>query len=200
MKTKWTLKTCKDIAKSFTTKLDWINNSRLSYNAAARNGWLDLCYEHMGTTTRYPNGHWTKKNCILNAKKYNKITEWSDNGTGAHSIAKRNGWDKLCTKHMSKKHLWTKTKCIKEAKLYKRRCDWDYNSNGAKAARRHGWFEECAKHMPKGHKPDGYWTKENCLKDMKNYKTKREWFTKSNYAYKIACKNGWLKEFNKHLK
>lgn len=41
----------------------------------------------------------------------------------------------------------------------------------------------------------GYWTEENCIKEAKNYKTIKEFRTKSITAYSVACKNNWIKDY-----
>jgi len=48
--------------------------------------------------------------------------------------------------------------------------------------------------MPKKPKPNNYWTKENCLKESLNHKTKKDFREKSCPAYSACVKNGWLEE------
>ena len=43
------------------------------------------------------------------------------------------------------------------------------------------------------------WTKEECLKDSKKYRTRRKWADASKSAYNSAQRNGWLKECCQHM-
>jgi hypothetical protein len=50
---------------------------------------------------RVPTGHWSiKRNCILDAKKYNKKSLWVKSSIGAYTSAKKYGWFDEATKHM----------------------------------------------------------------------------------------------------
>ena len=46
--------------------------------------------------------------------------------------------------------------------------------------------------------PNGYWTKERCIEDAKNYDTIRDW-KKNSSGYQIARKHGWLEECSKDM-
>ena len=43
----WNLETCKQDANRFKYRSDWSRQSSSAYHAAHRNGWLELCCEHM---------------------------------------------------------------------------------------------------------------------------------------------------------
>jgi hypothetical protein len=90
---------------------------------------------------------------------------------------------------------WTKELCIEDAKKYKTRTEWCMKSHCTyESARKNGYLDECCTHMPKKErKPRGYWTKERCIEDAKQYKTKKEWQIKSLSAYATASKNGWVR-------
>jgi hypothetical protein len=96
-------------AKLFETRSDWRNSSKGKgpspfYSVAQRNGWLDECCEHMAFFKK-PNGYWTEKNCIDDAKFYISIKEWKTQSNGAYQVASRNGWLVQCTKHMKKLNI-----------------------------------------------------------------------------------------------
>ena len=54
--------------------------------------------------------------------------------------------------------------------------------------------------MKKEVKPSGYWTKDRCVEDAKNYETISEWKNNSGSAYATAGKNGWREDCHKHMK
>jgi predicted GIY-YIG superfamily endonuclease len=43
------------------------------------------------------------------------------------------------------------------------------------------------------------WTKENCIKEILNYKTKKDFYEKSRNAYQASYKKGWLDEISNNL-
>lgn len=51
---------------------------------------------------RKPKGYWTKANCIAEAKKYTHKKEWEINSKSSFTIAHRNGWMDICSRHMIK--------------------------------------------------------------------------------------------------
>ncbi len=77
------------------------------------------------------------------------------------------------------------------------------------SASNNGWLEEIYKHTgwaispttnfgPR--KPDGYWTKEKCIKIAKKYKTKKEWKEGYSASYAHAMRSGWYGECTTHIK
>lgn len=95
---KWTLEKCKSDALSYKTKIEWQKNS-LSYLAAQRRGWIDICCKHM-SELRKPNGYWTKENCREVALKHNAKKEFIKYNATAYHISLKNNWcDEICS-HM----------------------------------------------------------------------------------------------------
>ncbi len=47
--------------------------------------------------------------------------------------------------------------------------------------------------------PNGYWTKERCMEEVKKYTTKKDFYTLSKSAYQSAYHNGWLSEITERL-
>lgn len=94
---------------------------------------------------------------------------------------------------------WTFDKCLESALKYKKLEEWYHNDGGAlQAARRNGWYEKCTLHMDIG-KNSGYWTKERCIEDAKEYNTIRDWTKNNTTPYSVARTNGWLNECTKHM-
>jgi hypothetical protein len=95
---------------------------------------------------------------------------------------------------------WTKESVIEDAKKYTKTVDWNNCGNAAsQVARRKGWYVEATQHMTQSQKPKGYWTKERVLEDALKYKSKKEWFIKSQSGYATAQAKGWLKEATEHM-
>lgn len=95
---------------------------------------------------------------------------------------------------------WTKETVMADARKYSKTTDWNNCGNAAsQVARKKGWYEEATQHMTRSQRPKGYWTKERVLEDAKKYKSKKEWFTKSQSGYATAQAKGWLNEATQHM-
>jgi hypothetical protein len=102
---------------------------------------------------RKPSGYWTKKQCLIEAKKYQTISEFRNESPSAYATSKANGWHKIVTKHLKRKKLpnfyWTKSMVLEEAKKYTNRSVFQTRSKKAwHAARANGWLDYVCKHMP----------------------------------------------------
>jgi hypothetical protein len=96
---------------------------------------------------------------------------------------------------------WTIEKCLERAIKYSTPSEWKkYDFNSYSYAQQNGWLTQCTAHMIRLRKPNGYWTKERCIEDAKNYSTPTEWNLNSKAAFSIAWKNGWLDECCDHMK
>lgn len=47
--------------------------------------------------------------------------------------------------------------------------------------------------------PNGYWTKEKCIENALEYKTRKEWERNGRSSYDAARKNGWYEECCRHM-
>ena len=96
----WTKEKCKEEALKYKNRRQFNLNAKGAYNASLRNGWLDEVCSHMNTLKH---GFWQKKeNCMLEALKYNRKTDFITKSGGAYKAAKNNGWiDEICS-HMKK--------------------------------------------------------------------------------------------------
>lgn len=150
---------------------------------------------------------WTFEKCFLEAKNCESRTEFSKKNESAYNASRRYGWiDDVCS-HMpilnkKSKNYWTKDKCKKEANKFKKRNIFYKKSPGAyMACLKNKWLDDVCKHMnSKNKKPNGYWTKERCYKEAKNYNLKSKFHLYSGGAYCSARKNGWLDEICSHMK
>jgi hypothetical protein len=97
---------------------------------------------------------------------------------------------------------WTYERCKEDALQYNTVTGW-VNGSGSRpynACRENGWKEECCSHMISSRKPNGYWTKDNCIQDALQYDTKSEWNNGYGTGYKTSCENGWKEECCSHMK
>lgn len=95
---------------------------------------------------------------------------------------------------------WTKDNILDEALKYNSIGEFNkFNPSAYTAALNLGLKEEIKSHMTNLRKPDGYWTKEEVLKEAKKYKTKSEFHKNSPSAFSYAKKLGIREECYKHM-
>lgn len=89
---------------------------------------------------------------------------------------------------------WTKERVFEEAMEYTTRLEFEKQCQYAyQKARVNGWLKE----MPwllNTRKTNNYWTKERVFEKSKQYNSKTDFKKGCLYVFKIAYKNGWLKE------
>jgi len=190
----WTKKKCVEAGLLCNTKSEFKIKFGGAYNSAKRNGWLKECYNHMPKNSHLK---WTKEKCLIEAKKYKTKTEFIKNNRTAYNSTLNNGWLKECCKHMKKQKIkWTKEKCLIEAKKYKTKSEFKKNSSNAyQAAHRNNWYIDITKHMILLKKPNNYWTLENCLIEVKKYKSYNDFKKNQLGAHDAITKNKWYNEF-----
>jgi superfamily II DNA or RNA helicase len=135
----------------------------------------------------------TKEECIEDAKKYKRSTDWRKNSSTIYNYASKHNWIKECTAHFVKL-IKTKEECIEDAKKYKSSKEWRENSPRIYGYVVHKkWLNECTAHFVKG------WsifnaTKEECIQDAKKYKSSKDWRKNSQRYFYKASRSGWMKE------
>jgi hypothetical protein len=146
----WTKERCLEEAKKHKTKVSWRIDSGGSYVAARNNGWYDECIAHMVDVEkqpRKPSGYWDKKNCIIEAKKYNTTYEWYKFSPHTLRTSVKNGWFSACTKHMVDRRKpfkagFTKSQCLKAASEYSSKKSWKkHYAITYYTAVEHGWIK-----------------------------------------------------------
>lgn len=91
---------------------------------------------------------------------------------------------------------WSKRKCLEEAKKYKTRIEFYRNSKKAYvAASKYGWLNDYT-WMGNRRRSNGFWDQDKCFQEAKKYKTRTEFSKKAGAAYKLACMNGWIEEYD----
>jgi predicted GIY-YIG superfamily endonuclease/nuclear transport factor 2 (NTF2) superfamily protein len=95
---------------------------------------------------------------------------------------------------------YTFEKCKEEALKFNNKTSFKVQSGSIYSyAYKFGWLNDICSHMPDKKKINGYWTKEQCLKESNKYQTRTEFSEKSPSGYSIAKRNGWLKDCCKHM-
>ena len=197
----WTKERCKEEALKYKTRKEFQFKSRSAYVSALKNKLLDDICSHMELQKK-PSLYWTKERCKEEALKYKTMKEFQLKKSGAYGAALRNKWkDDICS-HMIKKSNWTKEKCHEEAFKCTTRNEFIKKGKGAYvAAKKKGWLDEICSHMVgKAYLKKGYWTKEKCHEEALKYKTRSEFYLKSNKSYTNARMNKWLDEICNHMK
>jgi hypothetical protein len=138
-------------------------------------------------------------NAFNAAKKLNLIDE----------ICKRFGWINTPTiiYNRKPKGYWNEELCIEDAKKFTKIREWELNGLAYHFVRRIcresgnlDLFDKCTEHMVEGKKPNGYWTKEKCIEDAKEFKTLKEWCKNSSGGYSVSVKNkSWYIECVRHM-
>jgi hypothetical protein len=198
----WTKELCHEEALKHTSRKEWRSNCYGSYQFAYRNGFIAECCSHM--EKRLFKFWFVKENCILEALKYETITEWAKSSSASYGNARKNNWLDDCTAHMIKKQLpngyWTKQRCAEDALNYETKYEWQKKSSSAyNTALKNDWMDECSGHMVTQKVPKSFWTKERCLNEALKYDTRTDWRSGSMNSYRVAKKNGWFDECVKHM-
>ena len=195
-------KSLSEFKKDFPSECDSLRHKKLLIKLCEDMNW-DIPKSKKKTK---PNGYWNdKQNCLEEALKYQKITEWQNSNSASIKSARINGWFEECTVHMIKQNItprsyWTKERCMEQALKYETKSKWAKNSDASyKIAKKNNWFEECTAHMIELQKPGGYWTKEKCLEEALKYNTRTEWKEKNRASYQAAMVSKILNECTAHM-
>jgi predicted GIY-YIG superfamily endonuclease len=91
----WIEDKCVNEALKYKTRTEFKKMSGGAYQFARKHGFLEKCCSHM-KYQQLPNGYWknNKEICVLEAKKYTKISNFKINSGGAHTAVIKNGWYK----------------------------------------------------------------------------------------------------------
>ena len=152
----WTKERCIEEAKKYNTVKEWKLNSLTTYEKAKWLRFLDECTTHMVEKPSEPRkqaGYWDRKNCKLEAKKYNTTFEWYKKSPHTVRVAIKNNWFKACTTHMFDKRTPIKSKyskkyCLDSASNYSSAESWKKNySLTYYTAVKHGWVKSICKKL-----------------------------------------------------
>lgn len=87
----WTKEKCQEEALIYEFRNEFRINANGAYDAAYRNGWLDLICSHMLIHRKNKN-YWTFNKCLNEYLKYENKTKFARKSSGAYDAAHRNGW------------------------------------------------------------------------------------------------------------
>jgi hypothetical protein len=190
---------CKQEALKYQTKSDFKKASPSFHRKSVKEGWFDEICSHM------TNGHklrtkWTYESCKKEAMLYKSKLEMRLSSPSAYYKIHTSGWTELFDGMKDVYEYWTYEKCKQEVSKYKTLSEMlNCNKNLYNAIKRNNWVELIRHLYDTSKKPSGYWTKELCLKQSRQYES-REDFRKSNCgAYSAAKRNGWLDEAHGHM-
>lgn len=197
----WNLEKCIVSAKQFNTRSEWQDMEKGAYEAARRNGWLDICLPLAGDG-RKPKGYWDLDTCLESASEFETKIEWRKHQSSAYLAACKNGWLDICwpiSDDRKPSGYWTLERCINSATQFKNRNEWDKGQSGAYcAAKRNGWLDTC---LPLGDdkKPPDYYTLDRCLELAMSFNTKSDWVKGHKISFNAANKKNWVEICISHL-
>jgi len=167
-----------------------------------KKGWNILNRTKTGALGLLFKDKWNKKACYQEAKKYKTRGEFAENNGSAYDAARRNGWlDDYTWFEMKQKpgNYWNNYEnCYNAAKECKTVSEF-YNKYGAGAAsaKRNGWMDDYV--WFKEYERISWnkkWYYENTYEEAKKYKSRKEFSINAHGAYKVAIKNGWIKDYD----
>jgi len=187
---KWTKAKVSRDAKLYQTRSAWKRNSPSAYKAARLMGIFEIAVAHMVLKSRPLK--WTKEAVLRDAKEYSSKPEWRRNSGGAYTAAKKKGWYKQATAHMSTLNpigKWmSKSSVIADAQKYQTRSGWMKASSGAyEAAKKLKCFDEAVAHMKVQRKR---WTIEDVINSVNGHETYSSWRKEDEGRYRAAVKFG----------
>ncbi len=97
----WTLGRCKQEAKKYKSKAEWLEKNSASYSISNRNNWMHKCVTHM-KLKRVASGYWTLEKCKKLSLKYKTKSAWMKSHKAAYMAAFKKNWLKECCAHMPK--------------------------------------------------------------------------------------------------
>lgn len=194
-------------ALKYKSKKEWAKNSLGTYGYAVRHRKIDKFSKHMKNPRykkqkeitdkkEYKTKRWNRESVKQQALKYSSKKEWKYNSPSSYNFARKNNLILAFSRHMTVlRKKWTKNECIKSSKNFKfshewaKKCPKQYNY-----ARKHGWLNDCLRKLIKKNKGKGYWNNVEILKkEIKKYKTRKEFSLNNGSAYTFALKNfKWL--------
>lgn len=163
-----------------------------------RLGWVLINKIKAGSIGSLGARKWTYKKVYQEALKYKRSSDFEKGNPSAYKAAIRNNWRKDYT-WIPYAKMWTYEEVYELARQFEYKVDFYRNNcNAYSAAVRNGWLEKFdwfldgIKRTGEKHRK---WNYETCLEESKKYKSRGEFGSKSNQAYRVSIKNGWIDEF-----
>jgi hypothetical protein len=225
----YTLEQCKKSAAKYSRRVDWAAFENRAYSTAVRNGWLNLCCEHMQEKASSPSKRsgkkltnlqkklkrgplkrgrvriYTKDLCRTSALQYKTMESWRNTDPKHYKAALREKWMEYCTSHMKKPFVSnkkiTEAMCVEAVKDFTTTSEWREKSPSTyNYAKRKGLIDKVGGHLLKSKVGrPSKWTKEACIEAAKSYQNRSEWKKGDGASYQAALKNDWFKEATSHM-
>ena len=190
----WTREKCCEEAQKCNSRSEFKRSCPYGYSSARKHGWLDEYTWFSPARKRVPVGYWTYERCFEEAKKHRSLKEFEENASGARQYTAKMGWIKDYV-WFEKPFRWTKELCEEEAKRFTTRQEfYTISKNAYAAAVKYGWLDSFT-WLESIVRPNGYWTKERCEEEARNYSSKKEFLEGCPAAHAAAAKRGWLDDF-----
>lgn len=168
----WTREKCYEEAQKCNSRSEFKRSCPYGYSSARKHGWLDEYTWFSPARKRVPVGYWTYERCFEEAKKHRSLKEFEENASGARQYAAKMGWIKDYV-WFEKTFRWTKELCEEEAKRFTTRQEfYTISKNAYAAAVKYGWLDSFT-WLESIVRPNGYWTKERCEEEARNYSSKK---------------------------
>ena len=142
---RWSYENCANESKKYKYFDEFRINSPSAYTTACHNGWLND-FTWLIRRRKAPN-HWTKEMCYIEAKKYNKLSDFISNSFVVYSKSIKKGWFKdytwLESNPCVKEEILTYDVCYNEAKKYEYLCEFREKANSiySKSIKK-GWIKD----------------------------------------------------------
>jgi hypothetical protein len=145
-KGKYNKQSCYDIASSYTTLKDFMEEQWSVYRTALKHDWLKdytwLERKHVQSVK-----NWTYEMCLEDSKRFKTRGEYAEKSRSSYNKARKEGWLEDFTWLQPTRNpigYYTKEICIEEGKKYRSRSEWQHaNQMSYKTARENGWLDEC---------------------------------------------------------
>lgn len=190
----YTQEKCMELAKKYSSVVEFRKRQYGAYNSAKENNWLD---DYTWLKRQFK---WTEEKILEEAQKYKTRSEFAKEKPGAYEFAVKHSLLEKCVWFVESKKpngYWTYEKCIEESKKYKYRGDYRTGSLGSyKVAFRNGWIDSFTWLQKQKPNIRRVWTKEKCREEALKYKSSSEFKKGNKSAYKAATRYKWLKEYS----
>lgn len=222
--TKWSYEACREEAKKYETRSDFMRGNESAYHKAREKGWIEDYNWFVDGNRRNAqrNTKWTYEACLELAKQCRGVSELIKKGYGAYDAARKHGWLKKYTwfvgygvdkisiggeKHLGRKRVWTIEKCREIALKYSVMRDFK-NENPAAfaAAKNHGWLNSffwlrdgraSGITRSKGSTNHSHpkYSNEQIVEAAKKYTKKADFLHNDNALYHAALHRGLMPQF-----
>lgn len=199
---KWTDEKCRLEALKYSSKTLFKKQSSGAYAYALKHGLLNEICAHMKPLyQRKVVFVATKEECMLEAQKFQKKSEFLRGAYKYYNFAKKQGWlDEICGHMIKKTEVLTFEECQNVANNYSSRKQFrKENFKVYLYARCHNWLDDICCHMFSKSRSRGFWTKEKCQAEALKYSSRSEFARKAGSAVEAASKHGWMDEICSHM-